>query len=487
MMTNEPTHIYDYLHKQALDRPDKPALICDDRTLTFKELSDEVNQMAAYMANQIGEQTGQQVVALLLSNSWQFVVAHLGTLQAGHIVMPIDPTYKKLEVSGITDQQKPVHVITTKALASEFDPSLPITTIDDLPWRGAKTDLAFLRLPADKQAATLLFTSGTTGKPKITAYSHSNHMWNSSVVAPLWKWNDADTILLSTPLSHWHGLAVILNGALLIGNTVYIQERFDPEKTLTKLASGDITLYMHVPIAYYKMVEHAPEKTYDLSKVRLFVSGSSYLPPDIWQQFKDRFGHEILERYGSSETGLIASNPLDERLPGSVGYVLPGVELRIQEDGEIAMKSPGLFMGYYGNPEATAAKTIEDGFWLTGDIGDFENGDKTARFKLRGRVQEKMKKNGYTLFPRDLEWAIMHNEHVADAFVLGLTGENALSDTLVYFLVTDLSEAEIQAYCKENLPAAWRPDRIVFLPEIPKSPAGKPKLAKLKESLKETD
>ncbi len=483
--TIELTHIPDYLHKQALDRPDKPALICDDRTLTFKELDDEVRQMAAYIAAAIGESTEQQVVAVLLSNSWQFVVVHLGTLLAGHIVMPIDPTYKKLEIGGITDQQKPVHVVTTKALAPEFDPELPITTIDDLPWRGAEKTVDFLRLPATEQAATLLFTSGTTGKPKITAYSHSNHMWNPAAVADLWKWTEDDTILLSTPLSHWHGLAVILNGALLIGNTVYIQERFDPEKTLTKLASGDISLYMHVPIAYYKMVEHAPEKTYDLSKVRLFVSGSSYLPPDIWHQFKKRFGHEILERYGSSETGLIASNPLNERLPGSVGYVLPGVEVRPQADGELAMKSPGLFMGYYKNPEATEAKIIEDGFWMTGDIGDFEGGDPAARLNLRGRVQEKMKKNGYTLFPRDLEWAIMHNEQIRDAFVLGTQSEGSLSDTLVYFLVTDLSEAEVQAYCKENLPASWRPDRIVFLPEIPKSPAGKPKLAKLRESLAE--
>jgi long-chain acyl-CoA synthetase len=144
------------------------------------------------------------------------------------------------------------------------------------------------------------------------------------------------------------------------------------------------------------------------------------------------------------------------------------------------MKSPGRFLGYYKNPEATNPKIIEDGFWLTGDIGEFSD---NGRLVLHGRVQEKMKKNGYTLFPRDLEWAVMHNEQILDAFVLGLQKEGALSDTIVYFLVSDLTEDEVQAYCKENLPAAWRPDKIVFLPEIPKSPAGKPKLAKLRESL----
>lgn len=474
------THIYDHLADQARLRPEKPALICEDRTLTFAELYEEVLQMAAYVANAVNSPEEQQVVAILLPNSWQFVVAHLGTLMAGHIVMPIDPTYKKLEVGGITEQQKPELVITHESVVNEFDPAFQIVTIESEFWRGTEKRVEFLRLSATEQTATLLFTSGTTGKPKITAYSHGNHMWNPAAVAELWKWTEQDTLLLSTPLSHWHGLAVILNGALLIGNTVYVQPRFDPEKTLIKLASGDISLYMHVPIAYYKMVEHEPTKTYDLSKVRLFVSGSSYLPPDIWHQFKNRFGHEILERYGSSETGLIASNTLEERIPGSVGYLLPGVEVRMQPDNEIAMKSPGRFQGYYKNPEATNPKIIEDGFWLTGDIGTFAD---NGRLVLQGRVQEKMKKSGYTLFPRDLEWAIMHNEQVRDAFVLGLQTENALSDTIVYFLVTDLSEAEIQAYCKENLPAAWRPDKIVFLSEIPKSPAGKPKLAKLKESL----
>lgn len=474
------THITDYLAKQAAELPDKPALICADRTLSFAQLWDEVQQFAGYIAPKLS-QDKQEVVAILLPNSWQFVVAHLGTLLAGHINMPIDPTYKQLEIQGITEQQRPAHVITHAAVAGEFDSSFAFTLIEDLPWQSSDKIADPLRLPAEEQIATLLFTSGTTGKPKITAYSHANHMWNPAAVSELWKWTTDDTLLMSTPLSHWHGLAVILNGGLMHGNTIYVQERFEPEATLGMLESGDISLYMHVPIAYYKMVEHAPEKEYDLSGVRLFVSGSSYLPPAIWHAFKERFGHDILERYGSSETGLIASNTLDERIPGSVGYLLPGVDVKVV-DGELAMKSPGRFVGYYGNPEATAAKITEDGYWMTGDLGDFAD---NGRLNLRGRVQEKMKKNGYTVFPRDIEWALMKDDRISDAFVLGLQDEQALSDRIVYFIVGDITEEQVAQYCKANLPAAWRPDIIRFLDAIPKSPAGKPKLAILRASVQD--
>lgn len=472
------THIHDYLAAQASEQPDKPALICDDRTLTFAQLWTEVREFAGYLAPQLSKDK-QEVVAILLPNSWQFVVAHLGTLLAGHINMPIDPTYKKLEIGGITAQQRPAHVITHAGAKDEFNPEFAFTIIENEPWKDANPIQNPLRLPAEEQIATLLFTSGTTGKPKITAYSHANHMWNPSVLGELWQWTSDDTLLMSTPLSHWHGLAVILNGGLYYGNTIYIQERFSPEETLQKLESGDISLYMHVPIAYYKMVEHAPDKQYDLSKVRLFVSGSSYLPPAIWHQFKQRFGHEILERYGSSETGLIASNRLGERIPGSVGYLLPDVDVKII-DGELAMKSPGRFVGYYGNPEATNAKITADGYWMTGDLGEF---DANGRLTLHGRVQEKMKKNGYTVFPRDIEWALMKDARISDAFVLGLQDKNALSDRIVYFIVGDITEEAVTQYCKKNLPAAWRPDMIRFLDAIPKSPAGKPKLAVLRASV----
>lgn len=472
----KPTHITDYLSQTAQKFPDKPAFVCEGRTLSWSELEREVDQMAAHILQHVSS-PDQQVVGILLANSWQFVVAYLGILRAGHIVLPLDPSFKKLENETITEQVKPVVTVTNSAFAAELPDAFQAIIFEDKTPQSDSDASAAVRLAADEQIATLLFTSGTTGKPKVTAYTHANHMWNIDAVAELWKWTADDTILLSLPLSHWHGLVMGVAGALHRGNTVYLHQRFDAKATVEALQSGDITLFMHVPIAYFKLVEYAAGKKFDISQVRLCISGSSYLPPAIWNGFKDAFGQEILERYGSSETGLIASNTLDVRHPGVVGRVLPGVDVRVESDGQLAMRSPGRFLGYFRNPEATAKNFTSDGWWLTGDIGEF---NEDGELRLKGRIQEKIKKLGYTVFPRDVEWAVMQNPDVHDVVAIGVQVPESLSDTMVYFVVSDLSEDEITKFCKEHLPGAWRPDRIIKLDEMPKTRSGKPKLAQLR-------
>jgi len=472
----KPTHITDYLSQTAQKFPDKAAFICKDRTITWSELHAASERMAQVILGQVDGKE-QQVIGLLMYNSWQFLVAYLGILRAGHIVLPLDPSFKKLENESITEQVKPVLTITNNTFLPEIPDGFRTLLFEqDIPEGEGSLDEA-LRLPADQQIATLLFTSGTTGKPKVTAYTHANHLWNISAVAELWKWTASDTILLSLPLSHWHGLVMGVAGAIHQGNTVYLHERFDAEATVKALQSGDISLFMHVPIAYFKLVEYAGDQRFDISKVRLCISGSSYLPPAIWRAFEESFGQQILERYGSSETGLIASNTLDVRHPGVVGHVLPGVEVRVESDGQLSMRSPGRFLGYFRNPEATQKNFTPDGMWLTGDIGEF---DESGELRLKGRIQEKIKKLGYTVFPRDVEWALMQNKEVHDVVVIGVQEPESLSDTIVYFVVSDASEQEIVDYCKKNLPGAWRPDRIIKLDEMPKTRSGKPKLAQLR-------
>ncbi len=472
----KPTHITDHLALTAQKFPDKPAFVCKDRTLTWADVQSESERMARAVLAAVPQQE-QQVVGLLMYNSWQFVVAYLGILRAGHIVLPLDPSFKKLENESITEQVKPVVTVTNNTFLSEIPDGFETILFEGKIPEGAGELNRALRLPAEEQIATLLFTSGTTGKPKVTAYTHANHMWNIDAVADLWEWTVDDTILLSLPLSHWHGLVMGIAGAIHRGNTVYLHERFNAQDTVKALQSGDVSLFMHVPIAYFKLVEFAGDQTFDISSVRLCISGSSYLPPAIWEGFKKSFGREILERYGSSETGLIASNTLDVRHPGVVGRVLPGVEVRAEDDGQLSMRSPGRFLGYFRNPEATEKNFTSDGMWLTGDIGEFND---DGELRLKGRIQEKIKKLGYTVFPRDVEWALMQNSAVHDVVVIGVQEADALSDTMVYFVVSDLSEQEIINYCKQNLPGAWRPDRIIKLDEMPKTRSGKPKLAQLR-------
>lgn len=475
----QPTHITDYLAETARKFPDKAAFICKNRTITWVELQRESERLARVVIGQV-DSDQQQVIGLLMYNSWQFIVAYLGILRAGHIVLPLDPSFKKLENESITEQVKPVLTITTNTFLSEIPGGFKTLLFEqEIPEGDGNLDKA-IRVSADEQIATLLFTSGTTGKPKVTAYTHANHLWNIGAVADLWEWTAHDTILLSLPLSHWHGLVMGVAGAIHRGNTVYVHERFDVEATVKALQSGDISLFMHVPIAYFKLVEYAEGRTFDISKVRLCVSGSSYLPPAIWRAFKGAFGQRILERYGSSETGLIASNTLSVRHPGVVGHLLPGVDVRVESDGQLSMRSPGRFLGYFRNEEATEKNFTSDGWWLTGDIGEF---NEAGELRLKGRIQEKIKKLGYTVFPRDVEWALMQNTAVHDVVVIGVQEPESLSDTVVYCVVSDLSEQEIIDYCKQNLPGAWRPDRIIKLAEMPKTRSGKPKLAQLRTML----
>jgi acyl-CoA synthetase (AMP-forming)/AMP-acid ligase II len=471
-------YITDYLFEHAKNIPEKTFINFEDKNYSFSKVADLVLKASTNINEKIQNNSDQKIIAILLPNSPEFIYAYLGVVHAGHIAMPLDPNFKKLEAQNVIDQMQPDLIITDSDHLNYFD-NQNVVIIDTLLQDAGTRYTRFLRQDPDKQVVSMLFTSGTTGRPKATPYSHANHLWNINAVSKLWSWTDKDTLLISLPLSHWHGLCVGLTGGLVHGNTLYLQERFDPALTIQALESGDISLFMHVPIAYQKLVEHDPDTQFDLSKVRLCISGSSFLPPALWQKFKTRFSQEILERYGASEMGFLSSNTLDSRVPGSVGKILDGVQIKIQEDGEIAMRSPGLFLGYWQNDSATKEHSTSDGYWLSGDIGEL---DVNNNLYLKGRVQEKMKKFGYTVYPRDVEWALMKIPGVREASVMSIQNQDQLSDEFIYFVVGNVSEAEILEFSKTGMPNFWRPDRVIFIEAIPRmGRANKPNLKKLRE------
>lgn len=473
------THLTDFLKSNAQEVPGKAALVCDDKTLSWKELWELTQLAAKNLAPLIGDSDEQKVIALLFPNSWEYVVAYLAILELGHIAMPLDVIFKSLEIEAVLNQIPPELVIADNANMNRLPKSTNNKLFDDLISSNEPSDYKKLRLRPQVQIASLLFTSGTTGQPKATTYTHSNHLWNIEVCSQVWQWDNNDTLLISLRLSHWYGLVMGLAGVLYHGNTMYLQERFDPESTLEELASGKATIFTHVAGTFIRLLEVKDYEKYDLSKVRLFISGGAPLPPPAWQEFKRRFGHEILEVYGSSESGRIASNLLDERIPGSPGRPLPGVNIRIGENGEVQVKSDGVFPGYYKNKELTNAGFTEDGWWRTGDIGELSGG----RVVLKGRKQERIRRQGYTISPRDIEWALHKDEAIADAYVMGVQHPEQADDELVYFLVTSASEEQIMDFCKQAMPSIWRPTRIIKLSQIPRTHSGKPKLPKLRAML----
>lgn len=454
----------------------KPALIYKDVELTWEQLYKESLKAGAYIASRTASEK-QEIIGMLLTNSDDFVISYLGILAAGHTALPLDPSYKKLELDAIMQQIPPKFVITNSDYESRFDHhGIGAVMVSEVRADRA-ANFVSVKLPAGKQIASIVFTSGTTGRPKAATYSHANHTWNIKVCSEVWRWTADDTILISLPLSHWYGLVMGMAGSLYHGSTMYLQEWFDAPETLEYLASGKVTIFTHVAQFYSKLLEITKGNKYDLSKVRLCISGGAPMAPVIWQEFKKRFGQEILEVYGSSETGRIASNLLDERIPGSPGRPLPGVDVKLSEAGEVLVKSKGLFPGYYKNPEETDAGFTDDGYWRTGDIGEFQNG----RLILKGRKIERIRKKGYTISPRDIEWAMRKNPSVDEIHVLSRQMPANEDDKLIYFIVTKLSEEELNTYCKKNLLFAWRPDKIVMVKSLPRTHNGKVAIGKLKE------
>jgi acyl-CoA synthetase (AMP-forming)/AMP-acid ligase II len=408
------------------------------------------------------------------------VVTYLAVLKLGHIALPLDPAYKKLELDAIIDQIPGVLIVTDadykQQSSAHKQPAVLFEQLSSGPTRPAE----LLRLDPAEQIASLTFTSGTTGRPKAVPNTHANHIWNIKACSKVWNWTAQDTLLNSVPLSHMLGIVMGLSGILYHGNTMYLQKWFDEKQTLETLASGKITFFSHAASAYIKLVQ-APPKKYDLSAVRLCVSGAAPLPPAVWQEFKRRYGIEIVETYGSSETGRIAGNSLDKRVQGSPGKVLPGVKLRIDEHNEIQVKSGGLFPGYYHNPEATQSSLTTDGYWRTGDLGELKEG----YLYLKGRRQEIIRRFGYTISPRDVEWAMLKNPGIKEIYVLGQQLAGQPNDELVYFIVGDITKDEIRDYCKQNLLFAWRPEKIIFVDELPRTSSGKLKIRVLKDMAKE--
>lgn len=468
-------HLTDYLLRNAENTPDKTAIVFEGESLSWKELWRKVEAASAELAPVLDNKK-QEVVTLLLPNSIEFVVAYLAVLYGGHIAFLLDPAYKALELDAIVDEVPSKILITNEEYKHHIgEHKTPVIMAEQIMAADGRPK-KLLRMPSEEQIASLTFTSGTTGKPKAVPNTHANHVWNIETCSKIWAWTPDDSLLISLPLSHMHGIVMGLSGVVYHGNTLYLQRWFDEADTLEALSSGKITFFTHAASAYVRLVQ-AEDKGYNLSAVRLCISGAAPLPPAVWRQFKDRYGVEILETYGSSETGRIAGNRLSERQLGSPGRPLPGVKVRINKDNELEVKSGGLFPGYYKNHTATRRALADGGFWRTGDIAEIKDG----YIYLKGRLQERIRRFGYTVSPRDVEWAVHKHPKVKDIYVMGRQKPGEPNDELIYFIVGDITEKELRAYCKTNLLFAWRPDKIILLAELPRTKSGKLRVAEFKQ------
>jgi acyl-CoA synthetase (AMP-forming)/AMP-acid ligase II len=468
----ETKYLTDFLFRNAAKLKHKEFLVCRDRSVSWAEARDESEIVSSFIADKLAGRQ-QKVIGILLPDSWQFVVAYFGVTGSGNIAMPIDMSFKKLEINSITEAIKPALVIASQETRHLSDETAFLIE-DILTDKNPPVDFNY-QLPPDKQIATLFFSSGTTGQPKAIPNTHANQLWDVAAIAGPMGWTSADSLLITLHLAHRHGLVICLMGAVYHGNTVYLEERFNASRTLEMLQSGKVSLYSSVPSAYEKLVECEPQTAFDLSAVRLLASSSSPLPPYLQQAFRTRFNRDILDRYGTSETGSIAIKTASHH--DTFGEPLEGVKLKVGRNGEVALKSPGLFPGYFKNQAATKKNMTKDGWWLTGDIGELRDG----KLILKGRTKERITKSGYSIYPQDIEWALAQNPNVREVKIISLPNSKKLDDKVIAFVAGDITEPELELYSKTDLPRSWRPDAFIKIDSIPKTPNGKPKLSALKE------
>ncbi|HVM52007.1 MAG TPA: AMP-binding protein [Acidimicrobiales bacterium] len=399
--------------------------------------------------------------------SADLVVAHIGALRLGLVVVPVNPSFSRREVDAIVEAAAPRAAILEGEELRSWMPAEVCTT-------GIDVDLADGIVPeldgvASDDPALLPFTSGTTGTPKGVVLSHGNLLASSAAVAEAWRWEATDTLVLCLPLFHVHGLGVGLHTSLLVGGTVILQRGFDAEAVLA--ACDEATMFFGVPTMWSRLA--AADGLERLGKLRLCVSGSAPLAPELLERIRDASGQTILERYGMTETLMLTTNPYDgERRAGTVGMPFPGVEVRLDADtAEIEVRGANVFAGYLDQPDATREAFTDDGWFRTGDIGAL---DDDGYLSIVGRAKELIITGGYNVYPREIEDVLRGHPSVHDVAVVGTPSEEWGEVVTAYVESDDSFDANaIVGFAAERLAPYKRPRLIHRIDALPRNPLGK--------------
>jgi malonyl-CoA/methylmalonyl-CoA synthetase len=382
----------------------------------------------------------------------------------------------------VTDAS-PRLIVATDAQRTQFPPDSPLVDIDELT-REAGTAAARAPRPAiDGDApAGIIYTSGTTGRSKGAVLTHNSFAANAAALIACWRITSADRYLAVLPLFHVHGLGNGLCCWLASGCTMRLVERFDVTKALDWFRDFGPTLFFGVPTVYVRLLELPGDDARAMgTRARLFVSGSAPLPAHVLEQFRERFGHTILERYGMSETLMLTSNLLEgERRAGSVGWPLPGVSLTVRDrqgapiapggDGEVWVTGPTLFAGYWNDPGATA-RAFTDGWFRTGDLGVL---DAAGCLTLRGRATELIISGGFNIYPREIEEVLLEQPGVREAAVVGAPDARRGEVPVAYVVTDDGVDVEaIRDRCAASLASFKAPRAVHRVDALPRNAMGK--------------
>jgi malonyl-CoA/methylmalonyl-CoA synthetase len=448
-------NLYDLLASRFPADRGRPAfLLSDGREISYGALENGAGRVAARLVAE-GVQPGDRV-ALQAEKSAEGVMLYLGALKAGAVFLPLNAAYTPAEVDYFRSDAEPRLLITDPAAFLAGAPATPLAA-------------ATPREASD--LAAIIYTSGTTGRSKGAMLSHGNLAANALALYEAWGFSPNDVLLHALPTFHVHGLFVALHCAFLGGCPMVWLAKFNEAEVIAGL--GRATVMMGVPTFYTRLLADPAFTRERAAPIRLFVSGSAPLLESTFAEFEARTGRRILERYGMSEAVIITTNPLDgERVAGSVGYPLPGVELRIgggAETGVIEIRGPSVFSGYWRMPEKTAEEFTADGFFITGDVG---RRDPDGRVWISGRAKDLIISGGYNVYPKEVELVLDELPGVIESAVIGLPHPD-FGEGVAAVLIGEGKEAELIAAARARLAAYKAPKRILFVDELPRNAMGK--------------
>lgn len=474
------------------------------RSVTYGALMDETGRMANAFAR-LGVKPGDRVAAQL-DKSPDVIALYLGCLRAGAVFLPLNTAYTAAEISYFLGDAKPALFLCRPGSAMNGEQlALPEGTIRmtlAADGSGSFADLIgsasaeFATTPrGGEDLAAILYTSGTTGRSKGAMLSQDNLISNARTLVDYWHFTGSDVLLHALPIYHTHGLFVATNVALLVGASMLFLPGFDAGEILAQLPRA--TAMMGVPTFYTRLLDR-PDFNRELTgNMRLFISGSAPLLAETHHAFRERTGHAILERYGMTETNMNTSNPYDgERRAGTVGFPLPGVELRVAdaetgallpvgEIGVLEVRGPNVFKGYWEMPEKTAAEFREDGFFITGDLARI---DEEGYVTIVGRAKDLIISGGFNVYPKEVESEIDLIEGVAESAVFGVPHRDfgeGVTAVVVPATGAQLEAAEIDARLTERLARYKQPKMIFFVEKLPRNTMGKVQKNVLKELYKD--
>jgi long-chain acyl-CoA synthetase len=488
-------NIFESLERAQIRFPSKEALVYKKQRTTYLELCEQASCLSAALERCFGVKRGDRV-AIFLPNIPEFVVAYYAVEKLGAIAVSLNVMLKRDEVEFILRDCGATLLITTPQLLEQVPQSVPtlrgIVSVgetergdclrfSELVAERPLSETPHIHLDSDDGAA-ILYTSGTTGKPKGVLLTHGNLRFNSEAVNRYTQMTADDRLLCFLPLFHCFGQNFIMNGAVNVSATLILHERFVPDEILESALVNRASVFLGVPAVYMRFLAQ-PECEKYLEKIRYYFTAAAPMPAEVARRWRERFGKTIHEGYGLTETSPFASHNHESAYrEESVGTALEGVEIKVVDEkgdtlpagqlGEIAIKGPNVMKGYFNRPEETA-EVIREGWFLSGDIGKL---DEDGYVYLVDRAKDMVNISGFKVWPREVEEVLSKHNAVIEAAVIGIpdpiSGE-AVKAFVVLKKGAQLAEKEIIDFCRDRIAVYKAPHYVEFIDALPRNPSGK--------------